>query len=673
MGRTGRLLIGRFLDCGEADSAFGRALLRERYQSMRRQIPLLYAICLANFTGLHFASGESTASLFQPLTLLILFVVIRLVHWVRMRGRDLTPERILVELRRTLLLAILLSGAFGYATIDTYGALPPGERHLVILFASLAAVGCAYGLSCFAAAARMPLLLFALPFAGRLILSGNGVDIGVGVSIALITLLMLRLVKLNNEGFDELVRSRSAVESERERAQRAEQVALAEKARVRLVADTDSLTGLANRRAFLAGLEARLGCGDPGRRFALALLDLDGFKPINDTFGHGAGDLLLIEVAGRLRREAGPGALVARIGGDEFALLLPCAAEASVLRAGERICAAIEQPYAIEGREFRISACCGLTILEPGARDVAGALTEGDAALYCGKQAGRGRVALFTPKIAEANRRRIAIERALRDPEVGREIVLAFQPVVDLGTGALRAFEALARWHHPTLGPIAPGEFIPITEQINVIEQISDTLLARACAEALHWPEAVRLSFNLSAIQLCSANSAGRLLAIAAAAGLRPQRLQLEVTETALLVDFGAARHNLERLRAAGARVVLDDFGAGYASINYLREIMFDAIKIDGALVVGVGESEAGKRLLKGVLQLCSSLGVPCIAEHIERPEQIALLRALGCRDGQGFALAPPLDAEHARTLAGARLLPFPRAARPTRPARSAA
>jgi len=412
----------------------------------------------------------------------------------------------------------------------------------------------------------------------------------------------------------------------------------------------------------------------PGRArpFALALLDLDGFKPINDTFGHAAGDSLLIEVAARLRQEAGEGTLVARTGGDEFALILPCGNERAVVRAGERVCKALGRPYPIDGREFAISACCGLTMIEPGTSDVTTALSHGDAALYSGKQRGRGCVALFTPAIAEANRRRSAIERALREPKVIDEISLAFQPIFDLSTGALRAFEALARWTHPTLGPITPSEFIPITEQINVIERISDALFARACAEAAHWSAAVRLSFNLSAIQLCSANSTERLLAIAAVAGVAPGRLQFEVTETALLVDFGAARANLERLRAAGARVLLDDFGAGYASISYLREMIFDAIKLDGALIKGAVESDSGERLLKGVLDLCDSLLMPCVAEHIERPEQLALLRALDCRDGQGYALAPPLFAQEARALAAAKLVPFPAGKRVARTRKAA-
>src|SRR6478672_1473779 len=256
-----RLWMGRLLDTGEAKTAFGRALLRERYRALQRQIPLLYAIALVNFLGLHFASGEPAAALIQPVTLLALFIVARLIYWVRMRGRTLAPERILVELRRTLFLAALLSLAFAWSTISLYDQLPVSERQLVILFASITAVGCAYGLTSF-------------PAAARLVTSGNAAHAGVGISIGLMTMMILRLVNLHNESFVQLVWSRSEVETERERAQRAEQEALAEKARVRQVADTDSLTGLANRRAFIAELETRLGSPGPAPPFALAMIDL---------------------------------------------------------------------------------------------------------------------------------------------------------------------------------------------------------------------------------------------------------------------------------------------------------------------------------------------------------------------------------------------------------------
>lgn len=646
------------LDAGEAKTAFGRTLLQVRYRALQQQIPLLYMIALANALGYHLGTGLSVETLAHPINILLLLVAIRLVYWVRNRNRELPPEAILSELRKTLFLAALFSAAGGFWAINLLRAGPPDGQDLLILFSSLAAIGCSYGLSSFPTAARMPVLLFALPLSGTLILSSKAAYVGVGISLMLISLLTLRLLNLQNKGFVALVESRSTTEIERERARKAELQALAEKARVRRIADCDSLTGLANRRAFLAALEARLGT-DSRRQFAVALIDLDGFKPINDTFGHAAGDAVLIEVAARLSNMAGEGSLPARIGGDEFGWIFPARGAAAALREAERLCAALGRPYRIDGREFRISACCGVVMRRPGEGDVTDALHCGDAALYSGKQAGRGCVALYTPELARANERRVAIERALRAPDVHDRIHLVFQPIFDLQSDAIRAFEALARWEHPELGRIAPSEFIPITEQINVIEKIGDALLARAAAEAAAWPDAVRLSFNLSTIQLCSASSASRILDIIAGAGLAPERLVIEITETALLADFETARLNLEALRSEGVRIALDDFGAGFASISYLREMFFDAIKLDGSLVTGAADSAPAMRLLRGVLDLCASLGVPCVAEHIEMPDQLALLRRLNCRDGQGYALSPPLDAAGAKALAAARLVPF--------------
>jgi predicted signal transduction protein with EAL and GGDEF domain len=368
---------------------------------------------------------------------------------------------------------------------------------------------------------------------------------------------------------------------------------------------------------------------------------------------------VLVEVAARLAREAGAGTLAARLGGDEFGLLLPHGDEAGLVRTGDRLCDALAASYYVEGREFRVSTSAGLALLVPAECDAAQALSRADAALYAAKQKGRGGTALFTPAIAEVNRRRIAIERALMDGQVGDRMGLSFQPIFDLATGQLRAFEALARWTDPELGLVDPSEFIPIAEQINIIETISDALLARATVEAAHWPDAVRLSFNLSAVQLRSPGAAARLLGIVRQHGFEPARLQVEVTETAMLGDFATARLNLEQLRAAGARVLLDDFGSGFASISYLREMIFDAIKLDGKLVRGVPDSDAAVRLLQGVLSLCASLRVPCVAEHIETQKQLDLLRELGCRDGQGYALGAPMDARDARKLGAAKVIPF--------------
>ena len=664
MGFVGNSL-GRFLDVGEAESAFGRELLKVRYRALQRQIPLVYAIALATVFGFHFAVGLSRELILNPLNLLVLVLIGRLVYWLRNRNRELEPEHIRRELGRTLALAMLFSLAGAYwAIARLFDGL--AQQDLLILFSILAAIGCSYGLGSHPTAARVPLLAFALPFSLTLALSPNHAHLGIGVTLVLITLLTLRLVELQNRSLVELVRSRTVVESERARARQAESEALDEKARVRAIADSDSLTGLANRRAFLEALEARLD-DESGSHFVLAVIDLDGFKPINDTFGHAAGDAVLIQVAERLAKAGGEKALTARIGGDEFALIFDCKSENAALAAGAELCGLLGRPYPVESREFRISACCGIVFLVPGAYDVRSALHCGDAALYSGKQKGRGCVALFTPELQRARERRAEIERALRSPAVTRQLSLVYQPIFDLKSGAVRTFEALARWDHPKLGALAPSEFIPITEQINVIEEISDGLLARAAHEATLWPDSIHLSFNLSAVQLCSGTSARRILSILKEQGLAPERLHAEVTETSLLADFEAARANLDILRAAGAKIVLDDFGSGFASISYLREMRFDAIKLDGALVTGATESAAALRLLKGVLELCAAMNLPCVAEHIEGPEHLALLQRLGCRDGQGFALAAPLDAEAARELAEAKVVDFPERAKAAR------
>ena len=650
--------LRRLVDAGEVETVSGRILLEERFRALQRQVPLLYVVIFSNMVGLYLAAGGRFESLLDFPLLVGALIVIRVAHWLRVRNRTLAPERILNELRKMLLFAVVFSVAFCAWSFSLMATRPSTDHDFIILFASLAAIGCAYGVSRYPAAACTPLLLLGIPLSGRLIFTSDAAHVAMGVGLFSIILVLLRQLGLHDEGFRELVESRTAVTLERERAQRAERLAKAEKAKARLIADTDPLTGLANRRAFLRALGRRAAAliRSP-KGFALAMVDLDGFKPINDTFGHAAGDRVLEGIGSRLARAAGDGALIARTGGDEFALLLPrVRSMTGADSAGAAICAALQEPFLVDGREFRVSGCCGLTLLQPGDCEVEEALIRADTALYRAKESGRSGVAVFTPEMHEIHRRRILVEQALRLPATLDRIGLVFQPITDLATGELKAIEALARWHDETLGRIPPDQFIPIAEQINVIEHISDKLLAEAAAQAARWATAVRLSFNVSAVQLCTAGSAHRLLAVLDRARLDPARLQVEVTETALLADFEVARENLQALRGAGARIVLDDFGAGHASISYLREMQFDGVKLDGALIDTIGESLRSRRLLKGVLDLCEALGLPSVAEHIETEEQLRLLRELGCKEGQGFLLSPPLHAEAAAALAAPKL-----------------
>ena len=516
------------------------------------------------------------------------------------------------------------------------------------MLSGLAAIGASCGISGFPAAARIPLFLLGIPAGLALCAGPVGAEAGIGAGLILLTLINLRMLNVRDETFTRLVDARFTVESEKKRALEATMQAVDEKRRVTGLANTDPLTGVANRRGFLGAL-AEIA-PEKRRQLAMVLIDLDGFKPINDTFGHDSGDALLVQVSRRLQALASSALPVARLGGDEFAMVMHCVGPGHALGFAEHAIAALSRPFCIDGRDTRISASAGISF--QGGEDVGEAIRRADIALFDAKRRGRGRASLFSSTMEQDVHRRTSIEQALRDPDLGDEIDLLFQPIFRLDTMELTSFEALARWRHPELGWISPSEFIPITEQISVLHEFSYDLLKRAARAALEWPETVQLSCNLSAVQLCTGGTAAKVLDTITEAGLPAARLQIEVTETALLADFELARRNLSRLRTHGVRIVLDDFGEGYSSIRYLREMNFDAIKLDGSLVSTITRPGSGLPLLQGVLALCRAMGQQCVAEHIETEQQAVLLRQLGCRYGQGFHLSPPVSRADASTLA---------------------
>jgi len=621
------------------------ALAEERFRALGRQVPWLYAILLVNLTGVNVSYVGQGQGLLNTGNVLAVLLITRMVYWMRARHRMPPAGAINGELRKTFLICALFCVAYSWWSLSWYQHSIGDSRIPIVLFTSLAAIGCSFGLSAFPAAARLPLLLLAVPLAVQLISEREVVPVGMGASIIMLTVVTFRLIAAHDEGFVKLVYSRFDIERERERAAAAEGIANDEKARARQIADTDALTGIANRRAFLAEVETVASRGEGN--VAVALIDLDGFKPINDTFGHETGDRLLVEVSQRLKAVVPETGTVARLGGDEFALLFPCHDRAEAQAVGEHAVRCAGEAFVSASRALCISACVGVSFHGAERADFRQALRQADIALYSAKRAGKGKVAFFTSALEAEIRRRTAIEQALREPAIQDSIDLAFQPIIDLQTMRLTSFEALARWRHSELGWIAPSEFIPITERISVVEQISDGLLAHAAAQAGRWPSSVSLSFNLSAVQLCALSAAEKIISIIAEAGLPPSRLQIEVTETALLADFHVARRNLAHLRSHGVRILLDDFGAGYASISYLREIEFDGVKLDGTIIERASNG-GGLPLLQGVVRLCDSMGLPCVAERIETGEELDMLRDLGCRYGQGFGLARPMGADAA-------------------------
>jgi diguanylate cyclase (GGDEF)-like protein len=475
---------------------------------------------------------------------------------------------------------------------------------------------------------------------------------GAAFGLVVVAALSMKLLAAHSRHFSDVIRSRSVIAREQELGEHARQEAV-------IAATTDFLTGLPNRRAFVAALESHLSEKSASPTFALAILDLDRFKAINDTFGHAVGDQLLREVAARLVHAVGSRGLVARLGGDEFGVLLPEVRRAEEAQSvGSEILAVVNGPVLINQRQLPVSACCGIGLWRRGQdKSPSRILADADLALYQAKDDPEREVAVFEQRMEAPRKRRAEIERALQTPGVRDNLRVVFQPIFDLKRGRVIAHEALARWTDGELGAVSPAEFVPIAEQLNIIDEINSHLMAIAFEEARGWPDHVKLSFNLSAVQLRSAGSANAILGGLKAAGLANHRLQVEVTETALLADFKRARENLTQLRKAGVTIVLDDFGAGYASINYLRELRFDQIKLDGGLVTAARHSADGKRLLRAVIGLCEVLGVSTVAEHVESEELLRLVMELGCTAGQGFWLRPPVPAEELRDLARIDLL----------------
>lgn len=635
-----RRILHKYLDIDLSSSA-GRALIEERYWSLRRQVPIVYLLGLVNLSAMELATvGHLRAGLNVP-SFIAACGIIRLMHWFG--GKKEVTHRIMVKrMTQTLLFAAAVCVAVCARCLYLLGTGDIASHMAVMLFGGLTAIGVAYGLTALPAAGRIPLFLIIAPISVVALLSTEPHFAGAAFSLVVVAALTSRLLNSHSRHFTDVIRSRAAIAHEQQQVESARQEAV-------IAATTDFLTGLPNRRAFVAALDAAAACGigKHPRSFAVAILDLDRFKPVNDTFGHAVGDRILQEVANRLVRVVGASGLVARLGGDEFGILLPSIGRPGEAQLrGQAIVEAVNGPVSIDGRQFVISACVGLG-LSRRQRDCSPSrvMADADIALYQAKESPIAGAAVFEQRMEAPRLRRTQIENALLMPSRDNFRVV-FQPIFNLKSGRAIAYEALARWTDAELGPISPAEFVPIAEQLNLIDDINNHLMALAFEQARGWPSEIKLSFNLSAVQLSTHGSARTILQALKGAGLSPRGLQVEVTETALLADFARARENLAMLRKAGATIVLDDFGAGYASIGYLREIRFDQIKLDGALVTAAQGSSDGKRLLQAVINLCEILGVESIAEHVESEEILKLVVELGCTAGQGFWLKRPLPIE---------------------------
>ncbi|WFU09646.1 EAL domain-containing protein [Rhizobium sp. CB3090] len=412
------------------------------------------------------------------------------------------------------------------------------------------------------------------------------------------------------------------------------------------MAYTDPLTGLGNRyrmrdRARVLSVER---ASDPAP-FTIGIANLDSFKPINDLFGVEAGDEILCQVAHRLKACIPDGATVTRHDGDEFAFVLPLVFErVGAEKFGQMIREVLSAPYDLGDRNVRLSASFGFAIYPFAGEQFEDLLKSAETALYRSKRRGRGQITVYSKEIAQEMKRATQLEQALRNAIISNAIDVHFQPIVSLANNLIVGFEALARWNDADLGFVSPAVFVPLAEERGFIDALSETLLRKAAEAALSWPRELFLSFNLSSAQLMDPGTSSSILAILGRVGLDPHRLELEITETAVMSSADTAHRIIADLRAAGVRISLDDFGTGQSSLGRLRDFIFDKVKIDRAFVSRINSDRASEHIIKAILAMCEGLDLQVVAEGIEDYAEAATLRSLGCAMGQGYYYGKPAD-----------------------------
>jgi diguanylate cyclase (GGDEF)-like protein/PAS domain S-box-containing protein len=412
----------------------------------------------------------------------------------------------------------------------------------------------------------------------------------------------------------------------------------------------DSLTNLPNRALFLDRVEHALARRTRhSTTTTVYFLDLDDFKTVNDSLGHLAGDLLLIQVADRLRTCLRASDTAARFGGDEFSVLVE-EAPGTASDLAERILAKLRPPFLLDGTEVQVGATIGIATSGPGSSTAMELLRDADAAMYAAKADGKGGWRLFEPSMHESVRRRLELKGALERGIDAGELVLHYQPIVDIQTGRVQGVEALVRWQHPERGLIQPSDFIPLAEETGLIVPLGRWVLGEACRAAMQLGEigGVKpyMSVNLSPRQLQQPELVDEVKALVLGSGLAPERLVLEITESAMMRDTDLMIERLRSLRETGIRIAIDDFGTGYSSLNYLRHLPVDIVKIDQAFVGGIVAESAQRAVVATIIDLCHVLGLQQVAEGVETADQHAVLRDLGCNFGQGYLWSRPLSFE---------------------------
>ncbi len=620
-----------------------RELLRAQVDAFTSQVPLMYAMVLVNTLALSISHRDIapvwlTVWLPAPLTIVSLY---RLCLWWSARGRVLDDAATRRILRQTLIFAGVLGSGFA---AWAFALFPYGDAFAqahVLFYMAITSLGSVFCLMHMRAAAFLLTGLLVGPITLFLISSSNPVLVAIGINLAFAALVMVVILLIAYRDFANLVESRRNLQERQAEVQRLSD-------QYQRLANLDGLTGLPNRRQFFEHLRGAIHTARTARRgFAVGVIDLDGFKPVNDAYGHAVGDKVLVEAGNRLCRDHGVPLFIARLGGDEFGLVVDADLDRDAVRSlGDALCAALGAPHCLAGVTAQVSGSVGFAMF-PSAGDTPALLYErADYALYHAKQNRRGGAVVFSADHETELRRAGLVEQVLRNAELDREFSLAFQPLVDIRRGQTIGFEALARWTSPTLGVVAPEEFIAVAERSGLIAQISPLLLRWALEAAAEWPDDVRLSFNLSARDVRSPGQMARIIEVIKTCTVAASRIDLEVTETAMMRDLAQAERALKGLKALGVRISLDDFGAGYSSLSHVDRLPVDTLKIDGSFMRGLSGTSKRRAIVKTILDMCRNLELDCVVEGVETATELTMLLPIGCQVAQGYLFAHPMKRE---------------------------
>jgi diguanylate cyclase (GGDEF)-like protein len=618
-------------------------LVMSQYVALTQQIPTLYLVLGINVVMLSFTHMRSTPwwlNLALPLPLLGVGLS-RCHRWMRWRGVAVELEVAIARLKSVVVLVGVLGAGF---TAWALALLPYGDAYAqchVEFFMAVTVVTTCFSLMQLRAAALLLVAIMFVPFGVVFLTSPHPAMVAIAINMLLVACAMVLALLRFYGDFAALIVSEHELIARQQETQRLSD----ENFRL---ANIDVLTSLPNRRRFFAELEATLDlAARESQRFAVALIDLDRFKSVNDMHGHAAGDRLLTQVGLRLKRLSGEGLFVARLGGDEFGVILTtCHSQAPLQEFSAKVKQALSGPCVVGDRLATISCSIGVAVFPQAGATSEELFERADYALYHGKQAHKGELVVFSDEHEVRIRRAAQIEQAIRTADFEAEMWVAFQPIVDVRHSRVLAFEALARWDSRELGPVGPDVFVPLAERTRMIGQLSEVLLAKALAAARHWPASVGLCFNLSAQNLSAADTMSVVHRLVRQSGLAPSRIEFEVTETALLEDFEVAVRAIDELRAMGVRVALDDFGTGFSSLGYVHRLKLDKIKIDKSFITDVERSAQAAAIIKTIVALCRNLNLDCVVEGVETEMQMQIISGLGCHHMQGYFVSRPVPGD---------------------------